>query len=134
MFYIYGARIRAKCKYAADAEKQMAMLMAARMAQSKRDEESSTEAKAPAPAADQEKTTPATATETEAEKLERFKNHHEWSMYEVLADRDEVDLSDDERIRLQDPHKKFQNAKAKRQRSMSLKRSSSRPNLEKQVE
>lgn len=39
--------------------------------------------------------------------------HHEWSMYEALADRDEVDLADDEKLQLEELHKKFDHAKRK---------------------
>ncbi|WRT65985.1 uncharacterized protein IL334_002936 [Kwoniella shivajii] len=142
MFYKYGAKIRAKCKYASDAEKQMAMIMAARMAQSKRDDEEAaiasgrtTPAHAPVPA-HQVKTEGQGIDQQPAEQQGGTGNkplveqenqiglssnipshipqhlHHEWTIYEVLADRDEVDLEDDERIRLNELHEKFDYQKA----------------------
>jgi len=150
LFYKYGAQIRAKCKYAADAERQMALIMAARMAQAKRDVESTDASEGSADGADKaEKEAPVGAAATavnvagEDEKapeafpaeqaggegtlaehakdevLRATLSHgstvhqpHEWTEYEALADRDEVDLSDDERLRLEDLHKKFDYARA----------------------
>ena len=138
IFYKYGAKIRAKCKYSADAERQMAALMAARAAQNKQDEEANPSGpsaeKAPAKAAEgpggetkpplevgggeEEK---ATATEDAATSATSathpshpsHPDHHEWTIYEVLADRDEIDLEADERIRLEELHRKFDGAKRK---------------------
>ncbi|WWC68345.1 uncharacterized protein I206_102270 [Kwoniella pini CBS 10737] len=133
LFYKYGARIRAKCRYAADAEKTMNMLMAAKMAQMKldRDEESAIEtgnANKPeetnSPAENTIQTQPAEqqgglskneskAAENSEKPLNRIPSHvpqhlhHEWTIYETLADRDEVDLGDDERVRLNELHEKF---------------------------
>ncbi|WVF70989.1 hypothetical protein IAT40_005785 [Kwoniella sp. CBS 6097] len=148
-FYKYGAKIRAKCKYAADAERTMNMIMAARMAQSKQeDDEAAIESNGPAPgtgaAGAPAAGAVAGATEVEAQPAEALGGagkvqekaaeheappptssnipahiphhlHREWSTYEVLADRDEVDLEDDERIRLAELHEKFDYAKAKPQ-------------------
>nr|XP_018265035.1 multiple drug resistance protein [Kwoniella dejecticola CBS 10117]OBR87193.1 multiple drug resistance protein [Kwoniella dejecticola CBS 10117] len=142
LFYKYGAQIRAKCKYAADAEKTMNMLMAAKMAQMKQqDEESAIEngngnepsttknegsgaTATPAPAGGAIDAQPAEqqgglskieshAAEHSEKPLNRIPSHvpqhlhHEWTIYETLADRDEVDLADDERIRLNELHEKF---------------------------
>lgn len=151
VFYKYGARIRASCKYAADAERQMNALIAARMAQMKNDAESNLNSTATSQtttrhAAEentdvngQEKdvgdkeqavggatapggvqTQPAeqaggsgtTEQEMNNEKISAHESHPEWSIYTILADRDEVDLTDDERIRLQSLHEKFDYAKA----------------------
>ncbi|WVR05572.1 hypothetical protein IAU60_002591 [Kwoniella sp. DSM 27419] len=144
MFYKYGAKIRARCKYAADAEKTMAMIMAARMAESKQaDQEASIESNGGPSGASASASAPAPATvkagdegpavqqqpaeafggvgkvEDKAAEHEQappaHQLHHEWTMYEALADRDEVDLSDDERINLARLHEQFDYAKAKRQ-------------------
>lgn len=40
-------------------------------------------------------------------------HHHAWMTYEALADRDDVDLTDDERVQLSDLHENFYYAKAK---------------------
>lgn len=138
VFYKYGARIRASCKYAADAERQMNALIAARMAQMKNDAESNLNSAATSQTTTRhatEETTdvdsqavgvasggvqtqqaeqPSGATEQEVhnEKTSAHESHPEWSIYTILADRDEVDLSDDERIRLQSLHEKFDYAKA----------------------
>lgn len=42
-----------------------------------------------------------------------YRHQHEWTMYEALADRDEVNLDDDERMRLEELHERFDYAKAK---------------------
>lgn len=136
IFYKYGAGIRAKCKYSADAERQMAMIMAARMAQSKQeDEEARAEGKEviyPArsrPEGDESQDVqPAEQTgglgrsqskrsqhsaiasrSTNGAPLGRVSTHlhHEWTVYEALANRDENDLEDDERIRLEGLRRKF---------------------------
>lgn len=135
VFYKYGAGIRAKCKYSADAERQMAMIMAARMAQSKQeDEEARAEGKeiiypvGSRPEGEMQDVQPAeqegglgkvvsrageyTGPQSNAgAPLARVPTHlhHEWTIYEALADRDENDLEDDERIKLQDLHNKFDN-------------------------
>ncbi|WWD18216.1 hypothetical protein CI109_102666 [Kwoniella shandongensis] len=150
VFYKYGAKIRAKCKYSADAEKQMAMIMAARMAQAKQDDEearmegknesSATNTNANANANAQQAIVEQQPAEQEGglskvesraaeyggngaangNKLTRMPSkfpphmHHEWTIYDALADRDENDLEDDERIRLVDLHKKFDHARAKK--------------------
>ncbi len=137
IFWKYGAKIRAKCKYSADAERQMNAIIAARMAamQAAKDEESSIErtrngsnATAMGPSA-VPSATPTINGETEPKQIEvqpaeRFggRGHveelsgaakEEYIMYEALADRDEVDLRDDERVRLAELHEKFNYAKAK---------------------
>ena len=147
LFYKYGASIRAKCKYAADAERQMAAIMAARMGQVKKDEEANpqgpgaggpgagagpavkdkeaeAEANGPTPVPDNTAQNGApTSMSAGVGQMERVgsnpapfidpQTHHEWTMYEVLADRDRTDLSDDERVKLEHLHKKFNHAKAK---------------------
>ena len=131
VFYKYGAQIRAKCKYSADAERQMNAIIAARMAamQAAKDEESNVETK---PRSGSDATAQVTeATEepeskiTEAPAAELVGERHahpaggfseeEYALYEALADRDEVDLSDDERLRLEDLHRQFNYSKAKPQ-------------------
>lgn len=138
IFWKYGAKIRAKCKYSADAERQMNAIIAARMAQMQaaKDEEStigghSASTVAPPNVGDK---TQAMGGATEGEKAvqsqpaEQFGgsgtteaaaldaqgfSQEEFAMYEALADRDEVDLSDDERMRLAGLHEKFNYSKAK---------------------
>ncbi|OWZ56060.1 multiple drug resistance protein [Cryptococcus neoformans c45] len=136
VFYKYGAGIRAKCKYSADAERQMAMIMSARMAQSKQeDEEARAEGKEvvyPArsrPEGDESQDVqPAEQTgglgRSQSKRSQHSANasrstngaplgrvsthlHHEWTVYEALASRDENDLEDDERIRLEGLRRKF---------------------------
>ncbi|KAK8865607.1 hypothetical protein IAR55_000751 [Kwoniella newhampshirensis] len=149
VFYKYGAKIRAKCKYSADAERQMAMIMAARMAQAKQDdEEAALEGKTevgtnaanvvePQGSLDQPAEqegglskvesraaeyggTSTRANRSASASLSRMPSrfaphmHHEWTIYDALADRDENSLEDEERLRLADLHKKFENAKAKK--------------------
>ena len=171
LFYKYGASIRAKCKYAADAERQMAEIMASRAAQKKTDEEDNVTSSG------QKKTEPiggargavagkekagdsmgalqAQPVEQEGEmgtigqditneKLGANPNYRpptsrnkqdgldekseaatadqlpsspktsyrDWLMYEALADRDESDLTWDERIRLEQLHRRFNYAMA----------------------
>ena len=152
VFWKYGAKIRAKCKYSADAERQMNAIIAARMAamQAAKDEEGKIEAEGPAGTRTARTGSEATATEpnvgdktqaiggatdkahggiqqqpaesfggegtTAAEAHEQVGASKEmFALYEALADRDEVDLSDDERIRLEDLHKHFNYARAKQQ-------------------
>jgi MFS family permease len=131
LFYKYGATIRSKCKYAADAEKQMAALMAARMAAMKAQkaaegDEAAIESEGKAPAAGTAghpggamESQPVEQSGGQGKFSERAveqhaRSEHEWTMYEVLADRDEVDLNDDERERLAELHEKFDYAKAKK--------------------
>ncbi|WWC88201.1 uncharacterized protein L201_003106 [Kwoniella dendrophila CBS 6074] len=149
LFYKYGASIRAKCKYAADAEKTMAMLMAARMEQAKKDDEEANIANGNKPeqdnmnnngqqeidvqpaeqegglskveshAAEHSRPNRSTSFSQNNNNLNRIPSHipkhlhHEWTTYEILADRDEVDLRDDERIRLNELHEKFNYVKAR---------------------
>jgi hypothetical protein len=139
VFWKYGAKIRAKCKYSADAERQMNALIAARMAQmnAAKDEESNVEGGrtrvgSESTAAEHEPKVggPHAADGAEATTNEKLaENNHaaerraaheasglpeeDYAMYEALADRDEVDLSDDERLRLESLHQKFNYAKAK---------------------
>lgn len=128
LFYKYGAQIRAKCKYSADAERQMNAIIAAKMASIKQaqmeqqaagDEEAAIETgtngqQQPAENlggaethAHQEKTT---ATEEVSQQ-----HGKEWDEYALLADRDMWDMQDEERLRLEELHKKFEYAKAKQQ-------------------
>ena len=134
IFYKYGKRIRAKCKYSADAERQLNAIMAARAATSaKHDEESQVDnatnananandkANAPVDPDATPASVPHTAEKQPAEVNEKTRlhlasapdhpNHHDWTMYEALAERDEVDLDDDERLRLGELHEKFDYAK-----------------------
>ena len=146
LFYKYGAQVRARCKYASDAERQMNAIMAARKAASKRDEEDNdtsegkgmgepvggASAQLPGPGPGNEKIVPqtmpaeqagglgTTAEEGEEEMHQyhqggsanldlhpahpRSNRHHEWNMYMALAERDRVDLRDDERLRLEGLH------------------------------
>jgi len=103
LFYKYGAQIRARCKYAADAERTMKALVAARRAA-----EADEEAREGGDKGD----------ELDPPSLGRIKSnvsvmnpehprHQEWSVYTILANRDEVDLSDTERMRLAGLRKDF---------------------------
>lgn len=101
IFYKYGARIRAKCRYAADAERQMAIIMAAHK---KRNEDVEKASEAPdAPGA----TDAPGASGLETPVQTSPQSDDEWTIYRTLADRDEVDLNDEERVRLQALHDKF---------------------------
>ena len=112
IFWKYGEKIRAKCRYAADAERQMKAIMAMRQKQAeaaaKAKEEKTSEAREhEMAAAGQEE------TENQVPAQSASRDGEEWDMYTVLADRDEVDLSDEERMRLQVLHEKFEYAKHK---------------------
>lgn len=132
LFYKYGAQIRAKCKYSADAERQMNAIIAAKMAsikQSQLEQQSDEEA-----AIDSETGVGAGATAGEgvqpaenagghehAGHEQEKTNHHvephhqkEWDEYALLADRDMWDMQDEERLRLEELHKKFDFAKTKK--------------------
>ncbi|WVN85515.1 uncharacterized protein L203_100662 [Cryptococcus depauperatus CBS 7841] len=122
VFYKYGAKIRAKCKYAADAERQMNAIMAARMAQAKQDdEEARMESKqgiqlsdvAPEPTEIQPPMQESGSIKAESNtgSLTTVDSqlYHQWTIYEALADRDENSLEDDERMKLEQLHKKFEN-------------------------
>ena len=148
LFYKYGAKIRAKCKYSSEATALMAQLMADRKEQMKADEEenaggagedggnnstgtpagdnekvrSTEEAGANPPAPDNEKfASSAMAAGAVDEKAAHpddprhpaHPDHHEWTIYDELADRDEVDLNDDEKVRLDELHRKFSDAKVR---------------------
>ncbi|RXK35538.1 multiple drug resistance protein [Tremella mesenterica] len=139
IFYRYGASIRAKCKYAADAEKQMSMILAARNAgQRKSDQEANVEGK-------QNPVSPSGTGTGEEEDVEgglgekqtqvqpaeqtggqghgmvqgrenveggrSEEDHHLWTQYEALADRDMWDLNDEERLHLHRLHSHFGHAK-----------------------
>lgn len=154
LFYKYGGQIRAKCKYAADAERQMAAIMAARAAASKRDEEDNLSTYSARTHTDEPNVGGATAGITGAKEAQTFPaeqaggigptaeegekeiadevakekgdeqsrhpshpihpDHHEWTMYEVLADRDEVDLEDDEKRRLWELHGRFEGVQGRK--------------------
>ncbi|KIR67448.1 multiple drug resistance protein, partial [Cryptococcus bacillisporus CA1873] len=136
VFYKYGAGIRAKCKYSADAERQMAMIMASRTAQSKQeDEEARAEGKEVIYPSDSrpegdgsQDVQPAKQTGSLGRSQSKMSKHsasasqsghgaplgrvpthihHEWTVYEALADRDANDLEDDERIKLEILRRKF---------------------------
>ncbi|ORY28609.1 multiple drug resistance protein [Naematelia encephala] len=136
LFWKHGAKIRARCKYAADAERQMNFIIAARIAAAKKaagdvEDNETTTPKGPAVGGATEKpgsqTFPAeqaggqgtTAIEAQSEKVPvehghaghpshpEHPAHKEWTIYSALADRDEVDLSDDERVRLDELHRRF---------------------------
>lgn len=124
IFWRYGAKIRARCRYAADAEKQMKAIMAMRQKQAEayakahaeKDAGHDAEAAQAGPANAQDVQAEATGVENEntvpAQTNPALSQQgEEWDMYTVLADRDEVDLSDEERIRLQGLHEKFDYAK-----------------------
>ncbi|KAK4686917.1 hypothetical protein P7C73_g3195, partial [Tremellales sp. Uapishka_1] len=124
VFYKYGASIRAKCKYAADAERQMNAIIASRMAAN---------AKQPDENTDVEKQEAAGMAEVDDNPRRRdldgqatTENTEEYQEYVELARRDEVDLEDDERVRLESLHQKYENAERKRERraSMASRRSS----------
>ena len=133
LFYKYGAQIRAKCKYSADAERQMNAIIAAKMASIKQqqleqqaaasgDEEAAIES-TPASgvgAGSDVATQPAEnsgGAEVHQEKTGTHETHQqhgkEWDEYALLADRDMWDMQDEERLRLEELHKKFEYAKAK---------------------
>jgi len=120
VFWKYGARIRASCKYSADAERQMNAIIAARMAsqQQGKDEESAAQGRETRSGSDATAHSASAAQATkqsqqETPMHERFGvTPEEFAMYEALADRDEVDLSDDERVRLQAMHQKFDHVRA----------------------
>lgn len=144
IFWKYGAQIRAKCKYSADAERQMNAIIAARMAamQAARDEETAVEGReggrgsvATVAEPNVGDKTQAVGGATEGEKgvqaqpAEQFggsgtteqaaqdatgASKEEFALYEALADRDEVDLSDDERVRLAGLHEQFNYSKARK--------------------
>ncbi|BEJ12717.1 hypothetical protein CspHIS471_0211770 [Cutaneotrichosporon sp. HIS471] len=96
IFYKYGAQIRARCKYASDAERTMKQLMAARRAELEEEEAdnefrySTSEEK---PALGRVKTG-ASITRPSHPK------NDEWIQWRILATRDEVDLSDEDRMRV----------------------------------
>ncbi len=115
MFYKYGASIRARCRYAADAEQQMNAIMAARAEQTKTDEEDNMTTEGEGGSDDTH------GGDEEKEKSSEDKlhpsdpespRHHQWTMYEELADRDGIDLNDEERMRLKTLHGKFNYEKA----------------------
>jgi hypothetical protein len=91
VFYKHGAKIRAKCRYAADAERQMALIMAAHKKRMEAD------------------------TDVEQSAASEPSPDEEWTTYQALADRDEVDLNDEERIRLQALHEKYRRPSASSQ-------------------
>ena len=139
VFWKYGASIRAKCRYAADAERQIKAIMAMRQKQA----EAAAKAKAEKAAGHDveaarniqtevagdvaENQVPAqaqaqgsaqtSAAEGRAQTGAAAQQGEEWDMYTVLADRDEVDLSDEERMRLQGLHERFDYARHPSKRS-----------------
>jgi hypothetical protein len=121
LFYKYGAQIRAKCKYSAEAERQMNAIIAAKMASIKaqKDEEAAIESASPE-AHVEPASQPAEIqggqgeAEVEAEKVKEHHHEKEWNEYTILADRDMWDMGDEEKLRLEELHKKFDHAKAKK--------------------
>lgn len=143
VFWKYGAKIRARCKYSADAERQMNAIIAARIAamQAAKDEETAMEGREdrresagtaiePNVGDKTQAVGGATAGEKaiQAQPAEQFGGNgttqqaahgatgvsmEEYALYEALADRDEVDLSDDERLRLAGLHEQFNYSKAR---------------------
>jgi hypothetical protein len=112
MFYKYGAQIRAKCKYSAEAERTMNAIIAAKMASIKQqqDEENviaTNENQNPNQAVQE-------PAEVEGEKIKEPHHEKEWNEYTLLADRDMWDMGDEEKLRLEELHKKFEYAKAKK--------------------
>jgi len=53
-------------------------------------------------------------TEVEMEKVKEPHSEKEWNEYTILADRDMWDMGDEEKLRLEELHKKFEYAKAKK--------------------
>lgn len=51
--------------------------------------------------------------EVEKEKIKEPHHDKEWDEYAILADRDMWDMQDEERLRLEELHKKFDYAKSK---------------------
>ncbi|ORX34129.1 putative transporter [Kockovaella imperatae] len=131
VFYKYGAKIRANCKYSADAERQMAAMMAARAQQNKQDEEANAESSGSsaetatgggeASVSNEPKTQSGQVNEKTSSlsgdpshpSHPEHPDHHEWTIYEILADRDEIDMRDDERLKLEELHEKFDYQKKK---------------------
>jgi hypothetical protein len=102
IFYKYGAAIRARCKYAADAERTMKQLTAARRAELE-EEEAAGEYRysmSEKPALGRVKTG-ASITRPSHPK------NDDWIQWRILAERDEVDLSDEERMRVQQGAQEF---------------------------
>jgi MFS family permease len=130
LFYKYGATIRAKCRYAADAQRQLQAIMAARMATNKQDEEAQVGVTTRVGEEEVINNPAAMATATASSEMKAevqgekaatpsaaaHRNHpqHEWDEYGVLADRDMWDMNDEERLRLEELHRKFDHAKAKK--------------------
>lgn len=120
LFYKYGAQIRAKCKYSADAERQMAAIIAAKMAAVKQQKDEEAAIEDHTATTTQVDAQPAENiggqgdAEVEKEKIKEPQHHDkEWDEYAILADRDMWDMQDEERLRLEELHKKFEYAKAK---------------------
>lgn len=98
IFYKYGAAIRARCKYAADAERTMKQLTAARKAEADEEEK----------AGNNDGTHGLGRVKTNAS-VARASHplNAEWSQWRILANRDEVDLNDEERMRVQEGNQAF---------------------------
>lgn len=56
--------------------------------------------------------------EVEKDKIKEPHHDKEWDEYAILADRDMWDMQDEERLRLEELHKKFEYAKAKQERQV----------------
>lgn len=98
IFYKYGAAIRARCKYAADAERTMKQLTAARQAEMDEEEK----------ACGMEHSFDLGRVKTNASIVRpSHPRYDEWVQWRILAQRDEVDLSDEERMRVQSGKKEF---------------------------
>jgi len=117
LFYKYGAQIRAKCKYSAEAERAMNAIIAAKMASIKQqqDEEKAIEAEQPEPVAQPAEIEGGQGeAEVEAEKVKEPHHEKEWNEYTILADRDMWDMGDEEKLRLEELHKKFDHVRARK--------------------
>lgn len=90
IFYKYGAAIRARCKYAADAERTMKQLTAARQAEMDEEEKAGDV---------DERETALGRVKTNASIVRpSHPRNAEWVQWRLLAQRDEVDLGDEERM------------------------------------
>jgi len=120
LFYKYGAQIRAKCKYSAEAERAMNAIIAAKMASMKQQKDEETALENNGEAGVEPEVRPAEIeggqgnAHVEGEKIKEPHHEKEWNEYTILADRDMWDMGDEEKLRLEELHKKFEYAKAKK--------------------
>lgn len=120
LFYKYGAQIRAKCKYSAEAERAMNAIIAAKMASIKQQQDEEAALENNGEAGVEPEVRPAESeggqgnAGVEGEKIKEPHHEKEWNEYTILADRDMWDMGDEEKLRLEELHKKFEYAKAKK--------------------